>query len=440
MYGNRKLVGLKFIEAFPELKNTDAISRFLHVYETGEPYVGTETRALVSRDEGKEPEPGYFNFSYQPIYDVEKQIEGILIFGYEVTEQILVRNKSEENLKWVLESLPQITSTSSANGTNIFFNKFFFEYSGLSVEEATKEGWNSILHPDEIKNVLSTWERCKEKGTEFCMDIRLRRKIDGMYRWHISHITPMKDHNGKVTQWIASATDIHEQKMKEQKKDEFMSIASHEMKTPLTSVKAYLQLLEMSVDKSNTDALLYTRKAISSVERLKNLISELLDVNKIQHGQLNITFNEFDFNEMVNNAVEDIQYNSPNHKIIKTGRIDQLVYGDKERLQQVIVNLLSNAVKYSPGSHEVSITVGLEEKQIKVAVKDSGIGIANSNLLKIFGRYFRVEGQDFHSQGLGIGLFISMNIIERHNGKLWAESEQGKGSIFYFTIPLFTLS
>jgi signal transduction histidine kinase len=196
----------------------------------------------------------------------------------------------------------------------------------------------------------------------------------------------------------------------------------------------------MSVDKSNTDALLYTRKAISSVERLKNLISELLDVNKIQHGQLNITFNEFDFNEMVNNAVEDIQYNSPNHKIIKTGRIDQLVYGDKERLQQVIVNLLSNAVKYSPGSHEVSITVGLEEKQIKVAVKDSGIGIANSNLLKIFGRYFRVEGQDFHSQGLGIGLFISMNIIERHNGKLWAESEQGKGSIFYFTIPLFTLS
>ena len=338
MYGNRKLVGLKFFDALPELKNTDAISRLLHVYETGEPYVATEARALLPRDEGKEPEPRYFNFSYQPIYNIEKQIDGVLIFGYEVTEQVLVKNKSEENLKWVLESLPQITSASSANGTNIFFNKFFFEYSGLSVEEATKEGWNSILHPDEIKNVLATWETCKEKGTKFCMDIRLRRKIDGMYRWHISHITPMKDHNGNVTQWIASATDIHEQKMKEQKKDEFMSIASHEMKTPLTSVKAYLQLLEMSIDKSNADAVLYTQKAISSVERLKNLISELLDVNKIQHGQLNFTFSTFDFNEMINNAVEDIQYNSPNHKIIKKGKADDPVYGDKERLQQVIVN------------------------------------------------------------------------------------------------------
>ena len=436
MYGNRKLVGLKFIDALPELKNTEAISRLQHVYETGEPYVATETRAFISRDEGKEPEPRYFNFSYQPIYNIEKQIDGVLIFGYEVTEQVLMKNESDENLKLVLESLPQITSSSSANGTNIFFNKFFFEYSGLSVEEATKDGWNSILHPDEIKNVLATWEICKEKETEFRMDIRLRRKTDGMYRWHISNITPMKDRDGKVTQWIASATDIHEQKMKEQKKDEFMSIASHEMKTPLTSVKAYLQLLEMSVDKSNKDAVLYTQKAILSVERLKNLISELLDVNKIQHGQLNFTFSTFDFNEMINNAVEDIQYNSPNHKIIKKGKADDPVYGDKERLQQVIVNLLSNAVKYSPDSPEVLITVSQENNQIKVAVKDRGIGIANSNLPKIFDRYFRVEGQEFHFQGLGIGLFISLNIIERHNGKLWAESEYGKGSTFYFTIPV----
>ena len=120
------------------------------------------------------------------------------------------------------------------------------------------------------------------------------------------------------------------------------------MKTPLTSVKAYLQLLEMSVDKSNKDAVLYTQKAILSVERLKNLISELLDVNKIQHGQLNFTFSTFDFNEMINNAVEDIQYNSPNHKIIKKGKADDPVYGDKERLQQVVINLLSNAVKYTP--------------------------------------------------------------------------------------------
>jgi len=436
IYGKRKLVGLKIIDALPELKNTAIIPLLQKVYTTGTPFVGTEMRLLLSRDEGKEPEPTYFNFSYQPMYNLDKEIDGILVFGYEVTEQVLTKNKSEENLKRLLESLPQITSTSSAEGTNIFFNKFFFEYSGLSVEEAKTEGWNAIVHPDDIEDVLRDWELCKKKGKDFYKEIRLRRKTDGMYRWHIARITAIRDDKNEVCQWIASATDIHEQKIKEQKKDEFLSIASHELKTPLTTVKAYLQLLEMSVEKNNKNATLYTKKAILSVERLKDLISELLDVSKIQNGKLNFNFSTFDFNEMIISAIEDIQYNSPNHRIIKTGKIAKPVFGDKERLQQVMINLLSNAVKYSPDSQEVYITISEEQDQIQVAVKDNGIGIAKNNLEKIFERYFRIEGQQLHFQGLGIGLFISMEIIKRHNGKVWAESEEGKGSTFYFTLPV----
>ena len=149
---------------------------------------------------------------------LDKKVSGILVFGYEVTEQVLAKKKGEENLRKILESLPQITSASSANGTSIFFNRFFFEYSGLSREEATVNGWNSIVHPDEIDEVLSDWEICKQKGEDFYKEIRLKRKSDGVYRWHISHITPMKNKKGEITQWIASATDIHEQKTKEEKK------------------------------------------------------------------------------------------------------------------------------------------------------------------------------------------------------------------------------
>lgn len=435
LYGKRKLVGLKLMDALPEIRNTEIPDLLTRVYETGEPFVGTQMRFLLARDEGKEPEETYLNFSYQPMYNLENEIDGILVFGYEVTNQVLAKNKSEENLRWVLESLPQITSASSSDGTNIFFNKFFFEYSGLGVEEATKNGWNSIVHPEELENVLREWESCKREGKEYCMEIRLRRNVDRMYRWHIAHITPMKDHNGMVTQWIASATDIHEQKIKEQQKDDFMSIASHEMKTPLTTIKAYLQLLEMTIESKDAEALLYTRKAIASVERLKDLISELLDVSKIQHGQLNFNFSNFDFNEMVSTAVEEIEYNSPHHKIYKTGSIEQPVYGDRERLRQVIVNLLSNAVKYSPDANEVYISVNQQPGEIIVAVKDSGIGIAAVNLSRIFERYFRIDGQELHFQGLGIGLYISMKIIERHRGKIRVESEPGKGSTFYVYLP-----
>jgi PAS domain S-box-containing protein len=435
IFGKRKLRGLRIIDALPELKDSEIPSILRQVYETGNPFVATEMQLLLARDEGKDLEEIYFNFSYQPMYNINHEIDGILVFGYEVTNQVLAKKKSEENLRSLLESLPQITSASSEDGTNIFFNKFFFEYSGLSVEEATKDGWNSILHPDDYGKVLSHWEECKREGKEFIMEIRLRRKSDGIYRWHIARITPVLDENQNVSQWIASATDIHEQKIKEERKDDFMSIASHEMKTPLTTVKAYLQLLEITVDPNDADAMLYTKKAIASVERLKDLISELLDVSKIQHGQLNYSFSNFDFNEMIDDAVDDIQYNSPNHTIIKTGKIDSEIFGDKERLQQVVVNLLSNAVKYSPQSKEVFISVSNSNDKILVSVQDTGIGIASNNFHKIFERYFRIEGQQLHFQGLGIGLYISMNIIQRHKGKIWVESEAGKGSTFFIELP-----
>ena len=208
------------------------------------------------------------------------------------------------------------------------------------------------------------------------------------------------------------------------------------MKTPLTTAKAYLQLLELSLDKANEKANLYTKKAILSVDRLKDLIAELLDVSKIQHGKLNYNFHVFDFNEMIRDSIEGIQHNAPNHKIRLSGTIPVMVEGDKERLQQVIINLLSNAVKYSPDNGDIFVELSLENQEIKVSVEDYGIGIAADNLQKIFDRYYRIEGQEILFQGLGIGLFISMEIIKRHNGKLWAESEIGKGSTFYFTLPL----
>ncbi|MEO8772539.1 MAG: HAMP domain-containing sensor histidine kinase, partial [Ferruginibacter sp.] len=223
--------------------------------------------------------------------------------------------------------------------------------------------------------------------------------------------------------------------VKEQKKDDFISIASHEMKTPLTTAKAYLQLLEMSLDKSDETARLYATKASQSVTRLNELITELLDVSKIQYGKLNYNITTFDFNEMVSNTVEDMQYSSPKHTLIKKGTVKLKMTGDRDRIQQVLINLLTNAIKYSPDAGKILIEVQQANNEIIVSVKDNGIGIPKHHLEKIFDRYYRVEDHAVQFQGLGIGLFICHEIIERHHGKLWAESEMGKGSTFSFSLP-----
>ena len=162
-----------------------------------------------------------------------------------------------------------------------------------------------------------------------------------------------------------------------------------------------------------------------------------MDVSKIQNGKLDFNFQSFDFNEMLDDAIEAVQYNSPKHQIINKSFMTEAkqVVGDKERLQQVVINLLSNAVKYSPNSNEVFINASVENGKIKVSVKDNGIGIAESNLEKIFERYYRIEGQELQFQGLGIGLYISMEIIQRHHGIIWVESVPDKGSTFYFSMP-----
>ncbi len=216
--------------------------------------------------------------------------------------------------------------------------------------------------------------------------------------------------------------------------DEFISIASHEMKTPLTTAKGYIELLLLSLNEEN-ESVLYASKASQAVERLHDLVTELLDATKIQHGKLNYNISTFNFNKMVEEAIENIQLSSNNHLILKTGIVSQQVTGDRERLQQVLINLLSNAVKYSPKADKVLVKMEELNDKILVSVQDFGIGMSGRHLNKIFDRYYRVQEHAIHFQGLGIGLYISHNIIERHNGGMWVESEPDKGSIFYFTLP-----
>ena len=347
--------------------------------------------------------------------------------------------ESESKFRLLADSMAQHIWTSDPEGNLNYYNQSVFDYSGLNEEQINKDGWIQIVHPDDREENIRQWINSITTGKDFHLEHRFRRH-DGEYRWQLSRAIPQRDETGKIQMWVGTSTDIQDQKTREEKKDEFISIASHEMKTPLTTAKAYLQMLELLLNKNNEDASVFAKKASQAVNRLNELVSELLDVSKIRLGKLNYTITTFNFNEMIESTVENVQLISPTHTIIKTGIVNDVVTGDKDRLQQVVINLLNNAIKYSPGAEKVFITIEQEKDLIKVSVKDTGIGMSRQSLNKIFEKYHRIEEHAVHFQGLGIGLFISYEIIQRHHGKLWAESEPGKGSTFYFTIPLIITS
>ena len=340
---------------------------------------------------------------------------------------------SEERFRLLAHTLPQLVWVTDTQGNTEFISIRWVEYSG--VEPNSEAEWKAIVHPEDYERINTSWAYRLKIGTIYKSEVRLKNR-NGEFRWFEVNGEPVFDQNKKILKWVRAFTDIHEQKLKDERKDEFLSLASHEMKTPLTIAKAYLQMLELTLDESDEEATLFAKKANQSVDTLTELVSELLDVSKIRLGKLQYTLSTFDFNALIDDTVESIQLTTTTHRIIKSGTIYDQVYGDKNRLQQVLINLLSNAIKYSPDEKEVFITIEQMGDTIQVWVKDAGIGIAQNSLVKIFDKYHRIEEHAVNFQGLGIGLFISFEIIQRHKGKLWAESEPGKGSVFHFTLPL----
>jgi signal transduction histidine kinase len=214
-------------------------------------------------------------------------------------------------------------------------------------------------------------------------------------------------------------------------------MASHELKTPITSIKGYVQLLQSAYQKSDDDFLKRSLKVIDrQIGTLTGLISDLLDVSKIKSGSLVLNKQDFDIAEMIQDIITHIQHINPDYKISFLGR-PALVHADRERISQVLTNLLTNAVKYSPHSKEIIVKDFIDGDHVTVSVQDTGIGINKADQEKIFERFYRVEGKDERTYpGFGIGLFISSEIVQRHHGKIGVSSEPGKGSVFYFSIPL----
>ena len=221
-------------------------------------------------------------------------------------------------------------------------------------------------------------------------------------------------------------------------RDEFISVASHELKTPVTSVKMFAQVLKKHSEQiGDTKAVDHLTKMDKQLNKLTELIYDLLNVSKIQAGKMEFKHEFFDFDQAMEEVINVLQQSASKHKLIVKGKTKKKVYGDEERLGQVMNNLVSNAIKYSPKAIKILINLSSDKKNVQVSVQDRGIGISKEHFSRIFERFYRAyNGNDKTYPGLGIGLYISSEIVKRHGGRMWVESSPGKGSVFTFSIPI----
>jgi signal transduction histidine kinase len=294
----------------------------------------------------------------------------------------------------------------------------------------------------------------------------------GELRWSIVKAAPVKNEQGQAQLAVNIFRDVTERLERERHKDDFIALASHELKTPITSMKIFTQVLkkrferavrqesartqesaeEAAVDRHVGDALV--RDALrqlvrmdQQLDKLTDLVRDLLDASKISAGKVTYAMEQFDLGELVRETVEDLQRIADKHTIILAEQLSERIVGDQERLRQVLTNFITNAMKYSPDADRIIVGMtggargGPPPEGITAYVKDFGIGIPRSDQDKVFDRFFQIGTSDKNVlardtfPGLGLGLYISSEIVKRHGGKIWVESELGKGSTFYFTLP-----
>ncbi len=355
-----------------------------------------------------------------------------------IEERTRIIKESEEYLASIVstvrESLIVLDKSHSVLSVNDHFLKTFKvslnETEGKVLYELGNGQWNIERLRQMLENVLPTNNPVEDFEVEHDFP-HIGRKLMLVNAHRIELEGDYKD------RILIAIEDITDRREIERRKDDFLSIASHELKTPLTTVKGYVQMMNRYMPENASDKFKsIVDKTSIYVERLNNLLSELLDVSRIQTGNIELHKELFDFDRVVKETVEGIQTATKTHQITVIGKATNSYSGDESHIVQVISNLLANAIKYAPDSPEIVVYLSLVSNYLKVSVTDYGMGISQEDQKKIFDRFFRVGEIQQRFPGMGIGLYVCDQIIKNHGGSLWVESEKGKGSTFSFTLPL----
>ena len=427
---------LPIFEALPEIKSFGMEEIFDKVYRTSSTYTAEEM--LFDLNRNGVLTPTFVNFIYEPIKDNDGRVEGVIVVAIDVTTQVGARRKieeAEERARLAIDSANIGTYDIDLITDNIITSKRFDELFDLR-SGATRADLINRYHPDDRHVRDKGYQDALENGSSF-YQIRLLFQ-DGSIKWVRCDGTVFYDNQGNPVRLLGTVLDITPSIALQRQKDDFIAIASHELKTPLTSIKGYNQILASLVKKGDQlTSLNIIKKSERQIQKMTKLIYNFLDLSKLESSQLMLEKEEFDLNDLVSETIN--YYNLPESKErlrFNKGELPK-INADKSKISHVIDNLLSNALKYSPMEEKVIITTRIKDGSVEVSVCDRGNGINESSKDKIFQRFYRADNTlGGTASGFGIGLYFSSEIMQLHKGKIWFESKEGKGSTFYFSIPI----
>jgi len=455
LHRDDSVIGYPILMSMPELKGEPAVELIFEVYRSGKGFDGNEAPVKMMRN--GETETRYFNFSYRPLMDGGRVV-GVMDIAVEVTGQVLSRRRleaiisektvlehhlraNEQRLQGILDTIAEGVVIVNENGTPIYSNPMAWKIMGIDAATFTDRRYND-----------AKWKNERIDGStlpaeDHPMHIALRTGM-AVYDQEIAILMPGKEkifisvnaaplinEHERVSACIVTFTDVTSRRKILQEKDDFISVASHELKTPVTSLKASLQLLTRLIPAETPGmAAKLVDQANRSLNKLSDLINALLNSNRLSQGRFPVHRSHFKIAELINECCQHIR-TAGTHQIVLNGDRQLEINADEQLIDQVLINFVNNAVKYAPQSKEIIIEVTASDVEIKISVTDFGPGIPREKLPHIFERYYRANHISQQVSGLGLGLFISAEIIRNHGGKIGAESEEGKGSTFWFALP-----
>lgn len=442
------IIGKTLLEAVPELEGQPFISLLKEVYHTGITCSAKEAAAKLLRN-GK-LETFYYDFTYRAILDGEGKSEGVIHSATDVTELVKARKKmgeADERLTFSLQAAAIGTWTFDLQDNYMILDQLAKELFGLDTEDDLPfELTLKNVHPDDLREVYKSLLNAMDINSDGHCDIHFRViRTGGEITWIrctgkaiSNNVKTIQRFAGIVRDVTRETAGIEAQNKLQHQKDHFLSIASHELKTPVTSIKAYAQLLERMLTKEGDmqKADMVTRLA-GQVSRLTILLDDLLDVSKISNNKLNLKRDYHSLNDIIAENIRDIDLQENGYQIETSLAFAGNIFCDRMRIGQVISNLISNAIKYSPDQTRILISTAQRGTDVLFSVQDFGIGISKENIEHVFEQFYRVSTAEAYSyQGMGLGLFISAEIIRQEGGRIWVDSEENAGSTFCFSLPL----
>lgn len=381
------------------------------------------------------------DFSLKPVFDEMGNVILLIPEGRNINDRKQVEEAlrhSEALFRSLSESSPIGIFRTDAQGKCIYTNPHCQAICGFTVEEALGDGWMQFIHPDDLQAFLHQWFAATPVQQEFSTELRCCHR-DGNIRFCRIRTAPIFANGEELIGHVGTVEDITETQAIERMKKEFISIVSHELRTPLGLIRGSLGLVAAGVlDNQPETAKQMLQIASTETERLVRLVNDILDLERLESNKGELAKQWCDATALMRQSVETLQLLAEENKItffLSSAEIQ--IWADPDRIIQILVNLLSNAIKFSPPNSTVTLSAEAETDRVVFQVKDQGRGIPADKLEIIFGQFQQVDASDSRQKGgTGLGLAICRSLVQQHGGRIWVESELGKGSTFYFTLPM----